>query len=261
MRLIHAAIFCLFRKFCCRNSRWKFHSSCSSCEHWRGTLKILFSWYSGLDFTRNIFHWIIFPKSRKMWNLNMLNFSCHYSAFIKLIPYLHYNQDIVSKISSFAERGSRAICILSATGVVSSVVIRQPGLSGGILRYEVWPQFQKPWTLLCFLCIFCCSEGRSWSPSHWYNILQGRFEILSLCGSFTFDETSGANGKTGMLSVSLAKPDGRVFGGGIVGSLIASGPIQVGSSFPTSIFGERNDLVCIFFLVMLILGSFQFFSL
>ncbi|KDP34364.1 hypothetical protein JCGZ_11247 [Jatropha curcas] len=30
-----------------------------------------------------------------------------------------------------------------------------------------------------------------------------------------------------MLSVSLAKPDGGVFGGGVVGSLIASGPIQL----------------------------------
>ena len=31
-----------------------------------------------------------------------------------------------------------------------------------------------------------------------------------------------------MLSISLAKPDGRVFGGGVAGSLIAAGPIQVG---------------------------------
>ncbi|KAK7853708.1 at-hook motif nuclear-localized protein 1 [Quercus suber] len=30
-----------------------------------------------------------------------------------------------------------------------------------------------------------------------------------------------------MLSVSLAKPDGRVFGGGIAGALIAAGPIQL----------------------------------
>uniref|UniRef100_A0A2C9V1R2 AT-hook motif nuclear-localized protein n=2 Tax=Manihot esculenta TaxID=3983 RepID=A0A2C9V1R2_MANES len=124
-------------------------------------------------------------------------------SFIPHVVPVNTGEDIVSKISSFAERGSRAICILSATGVVSSVVIRQPGLSGGILRYE------------------------------------GRFEILSLCGSFTFDETSGANGKTGMLSVSLAKPDGRVFGGGIVGSLIASGPIQlIVASFKQNICKE-----------------------
>lgn len=57
--------------------------------------------------------------------------------------------------------------------------------------------------------------------------MQGRFEILSLSGSYTFVEKGGANRKLGMLSVSLAKPDGRVFGGGIAGALIAAGPIQV----------------------------------
>ena len=45
-------------------------------------------------------------------------------------------QDIVSKISSISQRGPRAVCILSATGVVSCVTIHQPGSSGGILRYE-----------------------------------------------------------------------------------------------------------------------------
>lgn len=57
--------------------------------------------------------------------------------------------------------------------------------------------------------------------------MQGRFEILSLSGSFVFGEMSGTNKKNGMLSISLAKPDGRVFGGGVAGSLIAAGPTQV----------------------------------
>jgi len=34
-----------------------------------------------------------------------------------------------------------------------------------------------------------------------------------------------------MLSISLAKPNGRVFGGGVAGSLIAAGPIQVGLAY------------------------------
>ena len=59
--------------------------------------------------------------------------------------------------------------------------------------------------------------------------LQGHFQILSLSGSCTF--TSGAAGgaerKIGMLTVSLAKPDGVVFGGGVESSLIAATPIQV----------------------------------
>lgn len=56
--------------------------------------------------------------------------------------------------------------------------------------------------------------------------MQGRFEILSLDGSFIFGEVGG-NHRSGMLSISLAKPDGRVFGGGVASSLIAAGPIQV----------------------------------
>lgn len=56
--------------------------------------------------------------------------------------------------------------------------------------------------------------------------MQGRFEILSLSGSFTFSE-NGSLKRTGRLSVSLAGPDGRVIGGAIAGSLIAANPIQV----------------------------------
>ncbi|KAG6632191.1 AT-hook motif nuclear-localized protein 9-like isoform X2 [Carya illinoinensis] len=100
-------------------------------------------------------------------------------------------EDIVSKISSLSQKGPRAVCILSATGLVSSVIIRKPGSSGGISRYE------------------------------------GRFEILSLSGSYTFGEMGGVHRKNGMLSVSLAEPDGRVFGGGIAGALIAAGPTQL----------------------------------
>jgi len=62
-----------------------------------------------------------------------------------------------------------------------------------------------------------------------YVNIQGHFEILSLSGSCTF--TSGAAGgaqrKVGMLSVSLAKPNGEVFGGGVENTLIAATPTQV----------------------------------
>ncbi|GMY15893.1 AT-hook motif nuclear-localized protein 9-like [Fagus crenata] len=113
------------------------------------------------------------------------------ASFTPHVVTVNTSEDIVSKISSISQRGPRAVCILSATGVVSCVTIRQPGSSGGILRYE------------------------------------GRFEILSLSGSYTFVETGGIHDKNGMLSVSLAKPDGRVFGGGVAGALIAAGPIQL----------------------------------
>lgn len=100
-------------------------------------------------------------------------------------------EDVASKILSFSQKGSRGICILSANGAVSNVTIRQPGSSGGILTYE------------------------------------GRFEILSLSGSFTVTDTGGVKSRTGGLSVSLAGPDGRVIGGGIAGLLTAASPIQI----------------------------------
>ncbi|KAM4078518.1 hypothetical protein ACB094_09G044000 [Castanea mollissima] len=107
-------------------------------------------------------------------------------------------EDVAAKILSFSQKGPRGICVLSANGAISNVTIRQPGSSGGILTYE------------------------------------GRFEILSLSGSFTVTDNGGMRSRTGGLSVSLAGPDGRVIGGGIAGLLTAAGPLQivVGSFMP-----------------------------
>lgn len=57
--------------------------------------------------------------------------------------------------------------------------------------------------------------------------LQGRFEILSLSGSFLLSENGGQRSRTGGLSVSLSGPDGRVLGGGVAGILTAASPVQV----------------------------------
>ncbi|CAL9054974.1 AT-hook motif nuclear-localized protein 1-like isoform X1 [Musa acuminata AAA Group] len=114
-------------------------------------------------------------------------------------------EDVAAKIHSFSQKGPRAICILSANGVISNVTLRQPGSSGGTLTYE------------------------------------GRFEILSLSGSFTITETGGIRSRTGGISVSLAGPDGRVIGGGVTGLLLAASPIQVvvGSFMPNT-FKEQK---------------------
>ncbi|CAL5426391.1 unnamed protein product [Camellia sinensis] len=101
-------------------------------------------------------------------------------------------EDIAEKIVSFSQGGPRAVCILAATGPVSTVDIHQAGSFGSvILRYE------------------------------------GCFELLTLTGSPAFNEVGGVRRKIGMLSVSLAKPDGTVFGGAVAGSLIAAGPVQL----------------------------------
>ncbi|VFQ75530.1 unnamed protein product [Cuscuta campestris] len=78
---------------------------------------------------------------------------------------------------------------MSASGAISNVTLRQPATARGSVTYE------------------------------------GRFEILSLSGSFLFSEAGGE--RTGRLSVSLAGPDGNVIGGGVAGLLIAAAPVQV----------------------------------
>ncbi|KAG6579450.1 AT-hook motif nuclear-localized protein 1, partial [Cucurbita argyrosperma subsp. sororia] len=100
-------------------------------------------------------------------------------------------EDVTMKIISFSQQGPRAICVLSANGVISSVTLRQPDSSGGTLTYE------------------------------------GRFEILSLSGSFMPSDNGGTRSRSGGMSVSLASPDGRVVGGGVAGLLVAASPVQV----------------------------------
>ncbi|XP_010523075.1 PREDICTED: AT-hook motif nuclear-localized protein 7 isoform X2 [Tarenaya hassleriana] len=108
---------------------------------------------------------------------------------------------------SVGEQGPRAICILSANGWISNVTLRQPDSSGGTLTYE------------------------------------GRFEILSLSGSFMPTENQGTRGRSGGMSVSLASPDGRVVGGGVAGLLIAASPVQVvvGSFLPGGEQQQHQD--------------------
>ncbi|KFK29037.1 hypothetical protein AALP_AA7G080500 [Arabis alpina] len=100
-------------------------------------------------------------------------------------------EDVTMKIMTFSQQGSRAICILSANGPISNVTLRQSMTSGGTLTYE------------------------------------GRFEILSLTGSFMQNDSGGTRSRAGGMSVCLAGPDGRVFGGGLAGLFLAAGPVQV----------------------------------
>nr|CAD1820524.1 unnamed protein product [Ananas comosus var. bracteatus] len=72
-------------------------------------------------------------------------------------------------------------------------------------------------------------------------ISNGRFEILSLSGSFAISENGGVRSRTGGISVSLAGPDGRVVGGGVAGLLLAASPIQiVVGSFLPNVFKEHK---------------------
>ncbi|XP_021279291.1 AT-hook motif nuclear-localized protein 11-like [Herrania umbratica] len=102
-------------------------------------------------------------------------------------------EDIVSKIGSFCETGPRSVCVLTASGAVSSVTLRKPGTPDGSVTYEGW------------------------------------FEILTLAGSSVVSGELRTHSRNGLLSVSLANSDGQVFGGTVAGPLVAAspGPIQL----------------------------------
>ncbi|CAA3001481.1 AT-hook motif nuclear-localized 10-like isoform X1 [Olea europaea subsp. europaea] len=100
-------------------------------------------------------------------------------------------EDVSLKIMAFSQNGPRAICVLSANGAISNVTLSQAATSGGTATYE------------------------------------GRFEILSLSGSFMLSEVGGQRSRNGGLSITLAGPDGRVLGGCVAGLLIAASPVQV----------------------------------
>ncbi|KAA8524150.1 hypothetical protein F0562_010419 [Nyssa sinensis] len=117
--------------------------------------------------------------------------------------------DVSESLANFARRKQRGICVLSATGCVTNVTLRQPASSGAIVT------------------------------------LHGRFEILSLLGSIL--PPPAPPGVTG-LTIYLAGAQGQVVGGGVVGSLIASGPVMImAASFMNATFDrlplDDDDLI------------------
>ncbi|KAG0550138.1 hypothetical protein BDA96_01G313700 [Sorghum bicolor] len=112
-------------------------------------------------------------------------------AFTPHILSVKAGEDVASKIMTFSQQGPRTVCILSANGAISNVTLRQPATSGGLVTYE------------------------------------GRFEIISLSGSFLLAEDGDTRSRTGGLSVALAGSDGRVLGGCVAGMLMAATPVQV----------------------------------
>ncbi|KAJ0111395.1 hypothetical protein Patl1_00284 [Pistacia atlantica] len=96
--------------------------------------------------------------------------------------------DIMESVSTFARRRQRGICILSGSGTVTNVTLRQPAAPGAVVT------------------------------------LHGRFEILSLSGSFLPPPAPPA---ASGLTIYLAGGQGQVVGGSVVGPLLASGPVVI----------------------------------
>lgn len=96
--------------------------------------------------------------------------------------------DVAESVAQFARRRQRGVCVLSGSGSVANVTLRQPAAPGAVVA------------------------------------LHGRFEILSLSGAFL--PGPAPPGSTG-LTVYLAGGQGQVVGGSVVGSLVAAGPVMV----------------------------------
>ncbi|GMI76329.1 AT-hook motif nuclear localized protein 5 [Hibiscus trionum] len=111
-------------------------------------------------------------------------------AFAPHVVTVGIGEDIVAKMLTFAQQRPRVVCILSGSGTVSSVTLRQPASSTPTGTYE------------------------------------GRFEILCLSGSYLLAEDGGPRSRTGGISASLSTPDGHVIGGGVA-TLIASSLVQL----------------------------------
>lgn len=96
--------------------------------------------------------------------------------------------DVFESVANFARRRQRGICILSGSGTVTNLTLRQPSAPNAIMT------------------------------------LHGRFEILSLSGAFL--PPPAPPGATG-LTIYVAAGQGQVMGGSVVGALLASGSVIV----------------------------------
>ena len=96
--------------------------------------------------------------------------------------------DIMESITVFARRRQRGVCVLSGSGTVTNVTLRQPASPGAVVT------------------------------------LHGRFEILSLSGSFLPPPAPPA---ASGLAIYLAGGQGQVVGGTVVGPLLAAGPVVI----------------------------------
>ncbi|KAJ1428959.1 PPC domain [Sesbania bispinosa] len=111
--------------------------------------------------------------------------------------------DVFECVTTYARRRQRGICVLSGSGTVTNVSLRQPAAAGAVVT------------------------------------LHGRFEILSLSGSFL--PPPAPPGATS-LTIYLAGGQGQVVGGSVVGELTAAGPVIVIAASFTNVAYERLPL-------------------
>ncbi|CAN6807610.1 unnamed protein product [Brassica oleracea var. botrytis] len=111
---------------------------------------------------------------------------------------INAREDIIEKIMSFTQNGSRGICVLSATGAVFNLRIQSLGSNRRVLTFK------------------------------------DCYEIISLTNTVEITESGGVRNETGVWRITIGGVDGCVFGGNLVGRLTAASQVQVviGSFWP-----------------------------
>uniref|UniRef100_A0A453QVX4 AT-hook motif nuclear-localized protein n=1 Tax=Aegilops tauschii subsp. strangulata TaxID=200361 RepID=A0A453QVX4_AEGTS len=110
--------------------------------------------------------------------------------YCKILIRNSWFQDVAMEVKSYGGNGW-AVFIMSAEGAVSNVTLHQPA-----------------------------------SPLETV-IHKGCFDIVSMTGSYLPSKTDGVSSLKGGFAISLVGADGRIFGGGLAGPLIAASPVQV----------------------------------
>ncbi|KAI8550258.1 hypothetical protein RHMOL_Rhmol06G0090700 [Rhododendron molle] len=100
--------------------------------------------------------------------------------------------DVVVSITRFCKKHNTGLCVLSGSGAVANVTLRQPTSPGATVTFH------------------------------------GRFDLLSLSATvlppnFTTNPSIGSSG----FAITLSGPQGQVIGGSVVGPLFASGTVYV----------------------------------
>ncbi|KAI3972570.1 hypothetical protein MKX01_019228 [Papaver californicum] len=133
------------------------------------------------------------PKPPVVITQNIPTDECAMRPHVLEIP---IGVDIINAITRFSRRHNIGVCVLSGSGSVANVSLHQPSTTPGATV-----------------------------------TFHGRFEILSISATFV-PPSSSLTAIISGFSISLAGPQGQIFGGSVVGSLVAASTVfVVASSF------------------------------
>ncbi|XP_043712341.1 AT-hook motif nuclear-localized protein 28-like [Telopea speciosissima] len=109
--------------------------------------------------------------------------------------------DVVDALARFVHRRNIGLCVLTSSGTVANVTLRQPSATPGATV-----------------------------------TFHGRFDILSMSATLLPPASSSIPSSANAFSISLAGPSGQIVGGSVAGSLLAAGTVYIvaaGFSIPS----------------------------